>query len=585
MSVANLSERPKTIASLREDHLSLMEAWYDEKRLSVEEKAQRAEATRKNIQKAGKDIQPAKERNEAQGIIDYWASSIAALPEQTYPEILTLHAYSGEAAKDAGEAAAQTFSALPSEEERYVARQLFEKLLVVENGKLKRGPPMLRAVLKQQIGSDLFEDVVAKFEETGALSGLSSDDPESDRLEVSDAGIAENWPELETWLDKISTDNEGFRSILWEAEYWKACNENPQNLADSSRSFQLDKFKGKSDLVDDFIRASQTHQKTRQRKRYAVMTLSIVFLSVAVAALGYGFFVVYDRLEDARVKLATAERKLAEADRVLADVKVDQAVAEAVTDKQDTRNEVPILTDALNTINPALQNIRALTGAMWLGSKEYPQVKSANSQSKFVPIESSKNGTIYRVRGNIYLRTELPATEGVYKSPPSQAIIPAGSLIIVQQKPTGYDRPSGEQYWTKVRVVPKVDIQYTNASKRQIGQLRKTLVDAGFDVPKAVQSEGVRGTKDLVYSNHRSDRRIAAYLAGSLAETNVSAFRNLRCRYLGQDSTDNGRFVLQLWIDFKAGQNGLSPRGETCANLLRNKIPIRGQRRRNGVSS
>jgi hypothetical protein len=514
----DVADRPKTVGILREDHLALMTRWREI--ADDSERVRLAAELRRRVKEAGHDIADPLERDEAQGIVDYWASAISSLPGQSYPEILTLDPYVGEAAKRAGDSARTEFDELASEEERRVARELFEDLLYLgPDGNIERGPPRTRAVLQQRIHSDTLDSVLERFVVTGAIARLPGEGPEGDRFEASDPRLVEDWPALREWLEELGEFFETRSRLLAQAERWREANRDSGLLARGKQVHGIDRFLRQTDLLDEFIDASTRSARIRRSISAGAITLVLAFAAVMTWQL---------------VGASNQVRKVTD-----------------LLQEQEEQYAVEPETVAIDSLEPtevdaAAVSLKEATGAVWLGSVERPQI--AEVDGKRASPDRAADGSAYRVLADIYLRDKIPGDD--YVSPPEKAIIPAGSLIVVQGETRPFDRPSGRQYWAKVRVVPRVYIQYTNGDRRAVQALLSMLAETGFDVPPAERTESATGLSEVRYFNEL-DRGTGQYLVDRLRASGRPAFEDLGCQSFANSRLEGQNFVVELWIDFR----------------------------------
>ncbi len=526
------ADRPKTVGILREDHLTLMREWLDLADDRI--RAERAKALRTAVKAAGCDIGPLPDRDEAQGIVDYWASAIASLEGESYPEILKLDDYVGEAIKLAGVSAQQVFAGLASDEERRTARRLFEDLIYVGPNGAERGPARTRAVLQQRIGGASLDRVLEQFVETGAIARLAGDTPGNDRFEASDSRLAEDWPDLREWLADQKDYDETRSRLMAQAERWQILKD-PMQLARGRDLDKIDRFLGETDQLDLFIAASTRQLKINRNIRISSI-IFVLLLLFAIGVVSYKFWVSIN-------------------------------ATNAAEDAQERDDELLIDKDAgVESLAPPLsggeQGVASppsREGAMWLGSIDRPKVEPVSGETATLDFDSATSGTAYRVLDNIRLRARLP--DETYTFYPRRSATYPGSLIILQDAPRGYDRPNGRQYWANVRVVPRVYIQYARGNAAAIERLRRQLAAAGFDVPEAEETESAIGLNEVRYFN-ASDRATARYLASTLRRSDLAATRNVGCQAFDSSRLRGEEFIIELWVDLARQRSGRS--SENC---------------------
>lgn len=524
---------PSTISQLRDRHLALMEAW---RSLGAEDdKRHQAEELRLFAKAVGKDLAGRQERDEAQGIIDYWASAIASLAGRAYPTLITLDPYEGKSAIQAWEAAQALYARLSTAEEKLYARQIFEDLLSIgSDGALRRSAPQVRSALTQRSGPanpGVFDQVLADFEASGAIVRLAGDTAENDRFEVADVTVAERWPELRGWLDSVAVHAAERSRLVLQAEAWEKGGRSTALLLPGPALATIDRHLGQSSVVDAYIRAS------KQRRR-AVILAGAGVLSVAALALVGGSVAA---LFAGRLATEVGE------DRTL------QAQQNAPLPSDTLGNIAPPAGDNLVAGAPsAAPNApldQTLNGAAWLGSLNGGQQVILPAGGVPRSFADAKEGTRYRVRGNLYLRTIKPDLEGAYISKPSKAVIPSGNMIELRGPPTVYERPSGQQYWADVRVVPQVYVQYVNADRARVDELRVRLAAAGFDVPPAEEIASARGLGEIRYFLD-GNLEIARALQGVINTQLDLGVGKVACTAAKSAGVTGTPFRVELWVDF-----------------------------------
>lgn len=541
---------PASIGAVRDEHLALMRAWrgLDDPATKVA----RAESLREQVRRAGCDIADSAERDEAQGILDYWISAVAVLPDQPYPAFVPLDPYVGDAGQRAGGDARKEFRSLGSEEEKRVARALFEDLLVQGSQGVERGGARTRAVLQDRLGGKKVDAILDKFVASGAIAKRTGATPAEDLFEATDANLVKSWPELDEWLSTKS-DYERKREILLNrAQRWADGGRSTIYLARGEDLENIDGFRNETATLDAYITASQSGRKRFRR------------LAIAAACAGVLVFALLSwqslRSSDARAKVASADAAVARAEAAEAkallaakEAKADVTVAQAQRPAPETELKAADAPPVPVSTLPRL-GLRTLEGAMWLGSDQIPQVSAPVWKGISTPPSRAQEGTAYRALADINLREGMPPIEGEYKSQPQRAVVRAGTLLIVTGKTQSYDRSAGRQYWADVQVVPRVYIQYADMDKAAVEQLRMRLSEAGFDVPAAQKIASAKGKRELRYFDER-DRAVAELLLQRLAadRSGPAMTGQLACRSFAGSRASN-RFALEIWIDPKAAR-------------------------------
>ena len=477
------------------------------------------------------------------------------MPDQPYPAFVPLAPYDGDAGQRAGGDARERFQSLGSEEEKRVARALFEDLLIKGSQGVERCGARTRAVLQDRLGGKKVDAILVKFVASGAIAKRSGATPAEDLFEATDANLVKSWPELDEWLSKKS-DYERKRDILLNrAQRWADGGRSSIYLARGEDLRDIDGFRNETETLDAYITASQSGRKRFRR---------IAVAAACAGVLAFGLLSWQSlRSADARAELAKAEAakanaEAAEANARLAEkeAKADATAAQAQRPAQETvLNAADAMPMPVSTL-PRL-GLPTLEGAVWLGSDQIPQVTASVWKGITTLPSKARVGTAYRVLADINLREGMPTTVGEYVSRPQRAVVRAGTLLIVTGKTQAYDRPTGRQYWADVQVVPRVYVQYSGMEKAAVERLRTRLSEAGFDVPAAEKIASARGKREVRYFDER-DRAVAEELLDRLngdGESGSAARGRYACRWFAGSRASN-RFALEIWVDPGARPSG-----------------------------
>ena len=554
---------PLTIGTVRDQHLALMREWRELP--GDAERAALATALREAVAQSGSDIESAAERDEAQGIIDYWASAIAALPGQSYPPLLTVAPYRGESAKVAARSVREVYDGLSPPATKLLARKVLESLLTVRSGTVERGRPRDRETLRTSAGANdpaVFDAVLEQLVETGAIVLRPGENRDDDCFEAADARIAEAWPDLAEWLRESATYTAERNRLMELAQKWEAANRDPTLLLLTSQAaVDALSFRGEDDLLDDFINASNRVRTSARRLMTLAAVLAILVLGAASAYLWWQLGLVSADKTNSEQNLAKANQQLAmaNAERVTATQVLTSAKEDAtfVSDNNNTEYATQVAQAAV--VEPAyaqtdgadpVSALPGVSGAMWLGSDDAPQVTTLDSLGQVGKFRGASPGTRYRARAPIYMRQFMPSLVGEYLSPPKKAIIPAGGQIVLLGAPRAYDRPSGVQYWAQVRVVPQVYVQYNaNMTKGEVDRIRRELAAIGFEVPPAQLIRGFAGLSEVRFQRPE-DNPIATLLQERLETLpQVRERGRVGCQLLPVASSLPSNFKLEFWFD------------------------------------
>lgn len=552
--------QPLTIGTLRDQHLSLMREWRDLG--SDEVRFEQASEIRRIAVEAGRGIESPAERDEAQGIVDYWASAISGLSGQSYPELLSLSAYVSAQATSTGRSVRETYEALRPPEAQRLARSIFEDLLVLGEHGVERNRPRSREALRRSAGAndgELFERVLASLLETGALVRRPGEAAEDDCFEAIDGRIADSWPALKEWLAAARTYNIERARLMDRAQQWSEAGKPPALLLSSGSAVDNAlAYKGEDDLLDHYIESSR---HGRARRRRAVQIFSAVGLVLLVGALAYYVVLVgkarqelvfaKDRAERAERRLQQANSRFNQAARTNAQAQANAEIAQLpdLLGVRELRNIMESIAPASDSpAGSALEGVDALSGAMWLGSDQTPQVSNLQGE-RVISFSQATPGTRYRARVPIYLRVAMPRSEADYASPPEKAVIPPGAQIILLSPPRGFNRDTGRQYWANVRVVPQVYIQYNNASRAEVDRIRQQIAEAGFEVPPGELRRDLRDRAEIRYFRE-GDGPIAARLQQVLnGIPQIASPGRVDCQSFVGSFFIGANFKLEFWYD------------------------------------
>ncbi|RDE48790.1 MAG: hypothetical protein DVS81_20170 [Candidatus Accumulibacter meliphilus] len=167
--------------------------------------------------------------------------------------------------------------------------------------------------------------------------------------------------------------------------------------------------------------------------------------------------------------------------RYLPDQGTSQALADAVAETpSDAAQQIA---KKVEDNSPAPQ--RGVDGFMWIGSEKAPRLASLNDGAAVDPAAVQPGGQ-YRVTSPTVLRQDMP-TEDTYRTATNIGFVTVNSLVQVLGSPRDYQRPSGTQYWARLRVQPaenQIAAGYRATAldallSHQIEPALKALADAG----------------------------------------------------------------------------------------------------------
>jgi hypothetical protein len=548
-----------SVAELRRQHVSLLAKWREKE--DAQEKALEAEGLRQAGKALGKLLEDPAERDTAQSIIDYWTSAIATLPAQSFAELLSLDRFDESLAKDRARMVDDAFGADPAEIE--IAEKILLRLLRVgSDDRIEEGPPVLLGdVLGRAAGTPGAQNVLRRLTEAGILFVRPGSTPEESSVEVTSRAVARRSTRVNSLLSS-RRDLLTVERLRATAQLWKQHGEAPGYLLsgpslDTASLFLTDHRDAENRTLNDYILASKGKaERDRSIKLWATILVPLLSVALIVGLVfqsfrvgwqfragneaGYNIGVDVGGLEvmETSAPEPTAQRQ----------VQLDQTV-----------------TAAAEPVGPV--------GFVWIGSEHSPQLRDARTARPVAP-GSIKPGQQFRVnsRKNMRLRSGLPSEGNFSAQEIGQA--PAKSLVVAIGEPVPQERPSGIQYWLKVRVVPRVYIQFADA---EVKTLAAALRDRGFDVQPSERRAFNGGAQVRFYS--ATDAPLAAQLASAAADA-LRAPRgppgrpaDVRCLQLPREY-QLPPTVLELWYNLRtvthSGEPG-APAAPDCGNAVQSR--------------
>ena len=192
------------------------------------------------------------------------------------------------------------------------------------------------------------------------------------------------------------------------------------------------------------------------------------------------------------------------------------------TRADETVQQVAVVADARQA--SATAAITNQDGYMWVGSAQKSNL--TQDGQPVPPPQVRKNEQYTTVPLNIFLRSGLPDEN--YVQQPSVGVVAPYSRVQALDVPVSFDRPTGQQYWLKVRVLtsaslPTVYFQYTAAPKvtapaQALSQKLKTI---GYKLPGEERVDTAQGRREVryFYAPDKDDaERLAQDTTKALAE-------------------------------------------------------------------
>ncbi|MEH0198820.1 hypothetical protein V7S57_22825 [Caulobacter sp. CCNWLY153] len=496
-----------SLPAVRAEHLRLLQGWSD---MGDDERRRKATALRHTASDLGKWLQDPAERDTAQGVVDYWTSALAGLPDEPFPDLLRLAAADPEAGA-AVEARARTVYDGLTPDEQDQARKLFLRLL---------GGPVR---LDDARGDPDLDRVRRRFQDAGVIV----EGPGDEGLVIAHrALLIANWPQLDGWSADRALDEAMVLKLEKSGVLWRRYRRVDDLLRGRALSQALP-YREHSSGIADYIDASL---QRRIARRVALAG------AVAGAVLVTGGFIATTLLLNGELKNS-------------------QDANVTLTDDNTTlKNTVEELIQPSDTTQAKAEVAKAgeppgVEGYIWIGGQSQALLARYPDGERVTPGGVVKDG-VYRARANIALRQGYPDEN--YNSAPRTGVVGDGALLKALDAPVAIARPSGPQYWLHVRQAITVYIQYRGRPE-QAAALRRRLLALGYDAPEPENRSDDRiPVAQVRYFRDEETpfaTRLRADLAGALGGEGASA--NPSCRLLADLQPDRTH-VLEVWVDFTA---------------------------------
>lgn len=424
-----------SLPAIRGEHLALQKAWAELDRNAI---LDRATDIRLRAAEVGHWIEDPAERDVAQGIVDYWSGMLANLPGQSFPELIRLADFDPLTARAAEARAREVYEDL-SADEQGEARRLFLSLVA---------PPVgarLSDARRLPSGSAAVRD---KFVQAGVITTTPGGD---DYVIAHERLLRGHWPQLEAWMADQQLDEAMFVKLSKSATLWAAYRQNDDLL----RGAPLQQAMGHRDRSPEIMAYLDASSRRQLARRGAVTVASAASIAIASALFTWGWGLKDDTVI-LRDEVKTTNANLAE--------------VTAASQAPATRLEQQELLGA-----PGRE------GYLWIGNQSRPLLREWPSGRLAPPSTVAKNQS-YRAITDIALRAGYP--DANYKSADRTGVVEAGAMVVALEAPRIIERPSGNQFWLRVRKPVTVYIQF-KGDPAQAEALRKKLLDQGYDAPLA----------------------------------------------------------------------------------------------------
>ena len=484
----------------------------------------------------------------------------------------------------------EVFGGLPSDEHRRIAERMFRAISDLD----RRGRAIRRPLPLGEIAAiaDAHQDsVIGVVEAFRAPECCFLMPPAGEPLEeatlidISHESLLRGWDRMtgDGWLVQEDRDGKVYRSLVDAAETFE---KDPSAVLPRSLTRQreiwwkkkqpnaawAERYGDRFELVDQLLRQSARRQRIVRWVAFVLIlvttALSIMYgLEVrdreAREAQADAALVLQARRESERGGESAAE---AAARRQEIDLRLRQELDSLRSELQqrgvqprteELQQQVAVVADRRQASNSAA--IANQDGYIWIGSAQKSNLLSQTGQP--VPPPQVRKGEQYTVTLNIFLRSGLP--DETYVQQPSVGVVAPNSRVEALDLPVPFERPTGQQYWLKVRVVtsaalPTVYFQYTAAPKvtAPAQALTQKLRALGYKLPGEERVEAAQGKREVryFYPQDKDD-------AEKLAQDTTNALPNLGIpekppvaarSMLDFSGKKNAPGVLELWLDLSA---------------------------------
>jgi hypothetical protein len=339
-------------------------------------------------------------------------------------------------------------------------------------------------------------------------------------------------------------------------------------LLDNAAIGQASRFLDKDSNISDLVKASQSATRLRLLVQLAAVTIAILLIIV----IGLGWYSLQKQEEAAEYADILTNQTNARLELAGNQVKAATATLQKRIDlleKTLRANHIAVPGDSQSTetvSNDVAQAFRQggvgtqqayQDGFIWIGSDTATganNLENPTTNEKVLPQNVVPNER-YRVNKNLVLRAGAPARSD-YTQTDSLGVVPEGTIVTALAAPEQpYQRPTGNQYWLKVRVnrSQSVFVQYFGGSKETANKLVDALRQRGYLIPGIEPTPLAKGLNEVRYY-YEDDRDVAKKLA---ADT-TAALRDLGVRgteptrdldLIAKRGPRNFPGVIEVWLD------------------------------------
>jgi hypothetical protein len=476
------------------------------------------------------------------------------------------------------------------------------------NGRAIRRPlPWPRLLAESGAEDSRMQKVVRRFaaEDCGFLGRPQVAEPLNDDtiVDIAHEALIRRWRKLsgahgatgapnvqEGWLGTQERDERRYRTLLDRAregreliepevlderlKWWQGHPRTPAWARRMSGERESTDQNGKADLalIDDLFARSVTAWRTNRRWRLSKWGLVAVLIGVLIA-VALDDFIRTKKFAQANALLAA--RAIDDVDKLVKNIQTRNLLLQqvsALADKTKPAPQPPPVSSpdhatevVSSTIPPAApvadsgsSSNSACDGAIWIGSggASNLRVVSGSEPDRVPPISEIRSGEEFVAAVPLRLRDGLP-TQDNYQHRQQIGIVSKGAKLVSLGEPVSYPRPSGPQYWLKVRVPGQicaiVYFQYAGGTSEQASELSKALQERGYVVPGQEQLQSSAGLAEVRYyysEDEESAKLLAQNVLTAAKQLGLAAGRQIRtASYMNWPRQKPPRGTLELWLD------------------------------------
>lgn len=508
------------LPELQELHLGLLKRF---DALDPGSKRSEAQVMRETVKAAGEWIELPVDRDTAQGIIDYWTSAIAAMPDEVFPELLQLAPFASANLTRLLQLADAVLADLREAGAEDAARLV---MLSLTPEIARTGGLVFSEEERTALGSQAATEVRERLAAEGLIRRIAGGEGNPDHVLRHEA-LLRHWPQFNVWLTGTLSEGAKLKAAVAQAENWEYFKRARAYLLRGRALRDALPYRSRNESVAALIDAS-LRARWQKRTSAAVGVLSVIAAIGGMYAAGK--YISKGDLDAARQQGEDFGREVLSAQSA-GEVR-DEPAPKATEGSSEAQGEL----------------------FMWIGNAGMPLLLDLKGQ----PVDPKlvRPHSRYRAWTDIWLRSGLPSTPD-YVSAPEVDVLPDGALMETTSAVQSYERPSGTQYWVGARRIATVYIHYSGAERARARRLGAGMKSDTFDVPEVQAKRTGAGQYEIRYAVPE-DAVLAQQVADRLL-TIAPPGRSARPRCLQIESKGARPGNFEIWIDLGAVRTGEAP--------------------------